>query len=142
MNDHSTYEEPRHPIRIVSSRTGIPQDLLRAWEKRYQAVVPARSPNGRRLYSDADINKLRLLKRAVSAGRRIGDVASLTIEELNSLIEEDRVQSGPEQPAAETAPVMKNGYVNRALTALEKVAPLRDDNPLYAITRFLQQRQY
>lgn len=33
-------------------------------------------------------------------------------------------------------------YIQRALDALEKVAPLDDHNPLYAITRFLQQRQY
>ena len=33
-------------------------------------------------------------------------------------------------------------YIRRALDALQQVAPLDDHNPLFAITRFLQQRQY
>lgn len=91
--------EPRHPIGVVSARTGIPQDLLRAWEKRYDAVVPGRGATGRRLYTDADIDKLRLLKRAVATGRRISDVAALSLEELKALTQEDRVETVPLAPA-------------------------------------------
>ncbi|RMF60503.1 MAG: polyprenyl synthetase family protein [Calditrichaeota bacterium] len=35
-----------------------------------------------------------------------------------------------------------NRYIDEGLAALEKVAPLNEDNPLYLLTRFLQQRQY
>ena len=64
-------------------------DLLRAWEKRYQAVSPRRSATGRRIYSDADVERLRLIKDAISAGRRIGDVAALTTAEIERLVGED-----------------------------------------------------
>lgn len=89
MEETKAHTTPRHPIGVVSSRTGLPQDLIRAWERRYRAVVPSRGETGRRLYSDADIDRLRLLKRAVAGGRRISDVAGIGVDELRSLVEED-----------------------------------------------------
>ena len=81
--------EPRHPIAVVSGRTGLPQDVLRAWERRYGVVTPHRGETGRRLYTDADLEKLRLLRSAVESGRRISDVASLSLEALRELARED-----------------------------------------------------
>ena len=51
-------------MRVVTRRTGLSADLLRAWEKRYEVVKPARSTSGRRLYSDTDLYRLQLLYRA------------------------------------------------------------------------------
>ncbi len=85
--------EAKHPIGVVSARTGLPQDLIRAWERRYQAVAPGRGATGRRLYSDDDIEKLRLLRRAVMAGRRISDVAALTVDLLRALVAQDQIES-------------------------------------------------
>ena len=76
----------RHPIQVVSRRTGISQDVIRVWERRYHAVTPERSPTNRRLYSDEDVRRLRLLKRATTGGRRIGDVAGLPTNELEQLV--------------------------------------------------------
>ncbi len=88
-------QRPRHPIGVVALRTGIPQILLRAWERRYQAVVPCRSKTGRRLYTDQDIERLRLMQRAVAAGRRISDVAHLPLDDLQDLAAEDTAQVPP-----------------------------------------------
>jgi DNA-binding transcriptional MerR regulator len=52
-------------------------------------VSPERASNSRRLYSDDDVDKLALLRRATSAGRRIGDVASLSVKELQALVDTD-----------------------------------------------------
>ena len=60
------------------------------WERRYRAVSPTRSAGGERLYSDADVARLRLLDAAVTAGRRISRVAGLSTSELEALIAEDR----------------------------------------------------
>lgn len=79
----------RHPIRVVARRTGLTRDVLRAWEHRYRAVSPRRTPGGQRLYSDADIERLRLLRHAIEAGRRIGQLADLTTDELARLVQED-----------------------------------------------------
>jgi DNA-binding transcriptional MerR regulator/methylmalonyl-CoA mutase cobalamin-binding subunit len=81
--------ESRHPIGVVAARTGIRPDLIRAWERRYEAVVPRRAPKGRRLYTDHDIERLRLLKQLVASGRRISDVASMGFEDLKALALED-----------------------------------------------------
>lgn len=82
--------EPKHPIRVVSERTGLSPDVLRAWEKRYRAVEPPRRDGGsQRLYSDADVERLRLLRRVTQAGRSIGQVAELSTDELAALARED-----------------------------------------------------
>ncbi len=80
---------PRHPIAVASERTGLSQDILRVWERRYQAVAPGRGPGGHRTYSDADIARLRLLNAVTSAGRSIGQVARLSTSELARLAKED-----------------------------------------------------
>jgi DNA-binding transcriptional MerR regulator/methylmalonyl-CoA mutase cobalamin-binding subunit len=80
---------PKHPIRVVSKRTGLTPEVLRAWEKRYSVVVPSRTEGGQRLYSDADVERLSLLHRAVEEGRSISQVAGLPTEALDELVRED-----------------------------------------------------
>ena len=79
----------RHPIGVVVERTGLSQDVLRVWERRYRAVEPSRGEGGHRLYSDDDIARLRLLHAATAAGRSIGQVAPLSTEELSRMAQED-----------------------------------------------------
>ena len=75
-----------HPIQVVTRRTGLSADVIRVWEKRYGVVAPARSPAGRRLYSDADVERLRLLARATLSGRSIGQLATLSSDTLRALV--------------------------------------------------------
>jgi len=77
----------RYPIRAVSKLTGISIDTLRAWERRHAAVTPIRDDRGR-LYTDADIDRLRLLHRALAHGHSIGRLAPLTNEELHHMANE------------------------------------------------------
>lgn len=87
-----------YPIQVVARRTGLTVDTLRAWERRYHAVAPRRSANGRRVYSDGDIERLLLLRAATDGGRRIGRVASLELSALRRLVEEDREQTAAAPP--------------------------------------------
>src|SRR5512135_303854 len=89
MDHDSIYQAPRHPIRVVAERTGLSPDVLRAWERRYGVVAPARSAAGQRLYSDADIDRFALLAKATRSGRPHGPTASLPLEELRRLVAED-----------------------------------------------------
>lgn len=73
-----------YPIRAVSKLTGISADALRAWERRYNAVTPQRDGRGR-LYTEADLERLRLLNAAVRRGHAIGRLAVLSDEELREL---------------------------------------------------------
>jgi DNA-binding transcriptional MerR regulator len=106
----STIEQDaaRHPIGVVAERTGLSQDLLRVWERRYRAVEPSRTLDGQRVYSDADVERLRLLRRATKAGRSIRQVAPLTTDELASLVRDDeaarqQLTRGAEGGVIETA---------------------------------------
>jgi DNA-binding transcriptional MerR regulator/methylmalonyl-CoA mutase cobalamin-binding subunit len=80
---------PRHPIGLVARRTGLKPDLIRAWERRYNAVEPGRSSTRRRFYSDADVERLQLLRQVVRTGRGIGQVARLSDDELRALLAEE-----------------------------------------------------
>ena len=99
-----------HPIQIVTRRTGVSADVLRVWEKRYAVVTPVRSTSGRRLYSDADIERLRLLVQATRTGRPIGQVAALPTTALVALLEQEAPtlhrprHRGQAAAAAPTAP--------------------------------------
>lgn len=94
-------ESPRHSIGIVARSTGLKPDLIRAWERRYGAVEPARTDTRRRLYSDAEVQRLQLLCRAVEGGRGIGTVAHLLDAELRELIASDLAVAGAVGGSAE-----------------------------------------
>ncbi|MCG3154794.1 MAG: HTH-type transcriptional repressor CarH [bacterium] len=78
--------ENRYPINIVARRTGLSPHVIRIWERRYGAVVPQRSHTNRRMYSEADIERFTLLRKAVDLGHGIGHVAKLPTERLRQLI--------------------------------------------------------
>lgn len=52
----------------LARRVGLTEHVLRAWERRYQVVQPTRTPNGYRLYSGADEQRLRQMLRLVGQG--------------------------------------------------------------------------
>lgn len=74
-----------YPIRVVSNRTSLSTHVLRVWERRYNAISPSRSGTNRRMYSEADIARLLLLRRALAAGHSIGQVARLPETTLRKL---------------------------------------------------------
>jgi methanogenic corrinoid protein MtbC1 len=102
---------------VVTRRTGLTQDLLRAWEKRYQAVQPFRTETARRLYTDEDVDRLRMLKILVDDGRRISDVARLSAGELRMLVEDDAAQAAAATP---TRAVRHCGGANPGQACLAK----------------------
>jgi DNA-binding transcriptional MerR regulator len=74
-------------IGAVSRLTGIPLDTLRAWERRYSLVNPERTPDNKRLYTPADLARLRLIKKLVDQGHAISTVAPLSEEALSELMQ-------------------------------------------------------
>lgn len=76
-------------MRVVTRRTGLSPDVLRAWENRYHAVNPHRSDGGQRVYSDEDVDRLVLLRRVTALGRSIGQVAKLRTDQLRTLLMDD-----------------------------------------------------
>lgn len=113
--------DARHPIAVVAARTGLAPDVLRIWERRYGVVVPERSETGRRLYSDADVQRLNLLRLAVESGRRISDVARMSTEELRRLAGEDaRAAAHVRGREAQSPANVPAFFVRSALEAIER----------------------
>lgn len=115
---------PRHPIGVVARRTGLKPDLIRAWERRYGAVAPGRTETRRRFYSDADIERLLLLRRVVHTGRGISQVAGLSNPELEALIEAEPAPAAyaPPSPAApEEVDEVAEAFLNRCLAAAQRL---------------------
>lgn len=94
-----------YPIQVVVRETGLSVHVLRVWEKRYRAVVPQRTATRRRVYSEADVRRLKLLRQATLLGHPIGSVANLPDEDLDTLVKAASGQaasSSSESPGAET----------------------------------------
>jgi DNA-binding transcriptional MerR regulator/methylmalonyl-CoA mutase cobalamin-binding subunit len=92
---------------VAALRSGLTPEVLRAWERRYRAVAPARSAAGQRLYSDADVEHLRLMGEATATGRRIGEIASLPVRQLQRLVAEDRAAPRPTADGAEASALLE-----------------------------------
>jgi MerR family transcriptional regulator, light-induced transcriptional regulator len=86
---------PGYPIRAVAKITGLSLDTLRAWERRYKAVVPERSHRGRQ-YGSEQIERLLLLSRLVGKGHAIGGIAALEDADLQKLLD-DQPRSSTQQ---------------------------------------------
>lgn len=83
---HITGMRGIHPIGVVVRKTGLSDHVIRAWERRYEAVIPTRSDGNQRLYSDEDIARLQLLSKAVEQGARIGLIAKMSRAALKEML--------------------------------------------------------
>jgi MerR family transcriptional regulator, light-induced transcriptional regulator len=130
-----------YPIRAVSLQTGISIETLRAWERRYQVVTPQRGERGR-LFTEADIRRLRMLRMAVEQGHSIGQLARLSDDALQALTTQPALPALPDSPpsaglGSETAHPdlhllmagierLDYGEVERQLSLLAAVLPPRE----------------
>lgn len=73
--------EPHLRIGALSRRVGVSPELLRAWEQRYGLLRPVRSEGGFRLYSTADEERVRSMRRHLDAGVSAAQAASLALGE-------------------------------------------------------------
>ena len=55
-------DRPRYMISVAAELAGLHPQTLRMYEAK-RLVRPARTPGGTRLYSDADVDRLRLIQR-------------------------------------------------------------------------------
>ncbi len=79
--------------KAVSRLTGLPHDTLRAWERRYGAVVPQRTSTGRRYYSPHEVNRLKLLAQLVERGHAIGSIAKSADTQLVALLANEKAEA-------------------------------------------------
>ena len=106
-------EHGRYRVGMVSKLTGLSTHTLRMWEKRYAAVVPERTEAGGRLYSDAHVERLRLLHTLVQSGHSIGGIANLSDTDLRHMA------AAFPRPSESSAPAALPDVRKRVLDAIE-----------------------
>ncbi|MDP9034419.1 MAG: MerR family transcriptional regulator [Myxococcota bacterium] len=125
----------KYSIRVTSRLTSIELDTLRMWERRYGFPRPVRTSGGSRAYSEADVEALRLIKRALDEGYRPGEIVGKPLDELTQLV---RVAAEAPSPAATASPTMATivSVLMREEAALLQ-AELRQAAVLFGPKRFL-----
>ena len=66
-------------IRIgeLAKRAGVSPELLRAWERRYGLLAPARSDGGFRLYAVEDVARIRRMRELIDGGVSAAEAAAI-----------------------------------------------------------------
>lgn len=112
--------EIRYPMKLVVQKTGLSSHVLRVWERRYGAVRPDRTESNRRLYSGEELKRLELLARLTRAGHGIRQVATLSEEELESMVAAIPAGEDPAgQPASGSAEEKLLGEAWSAVVGLD-----------------------
>jgi len=89
MTTAMTEQRPLYGIGTVARLAGIKPDTLRIWERRYGLGASQKGDNGRRLYSQTDLEHLQIVARLVTKGFRIGEIASMERKTLAALLEQE-----------------------------------------------------
>lgn len=104
---------PMYRIHRFSKLTGLSTHLIRAWERRYGLVTPARGANRYRLYTDEDVHLFRYLKSKVDQGLSIGDLAEIGREKLLEEARHESIKMAVEPPPSE-------GLISELVQAIQK----------------------
>lgn len=114
-------------IGAVERDTGLSKDTLRVWERRYGFPQPKRDAFGERVYSAADVDKLRVIKRLLDRGHRPGKIIVLPLDELHRLAQEGGPKTRSKAAAGATGDVQRpdlDPYVD--LVKAHQVGELRN----------------
>ena len=111
-------------IGAVARLTGLTDHTIRVWERRYAAVVAARAPNGRRQYTEADVQKLGLLKVLTDHGVSISRIAADSIDELRRRVDSLRDLAAPAALATVNVAVLGDFLPRQLLEHKGGTAPL------------------
>lgn len=112
--------QPTRTIKVVARETGLSVHAIRVWEKRYGAVQPVRAGNNRRLYTEEDVKRLRLLHEATLAGHSIGQIARAPLAQLQQLVEGAAVRRAPgKRTRAHETAALAGDLIEAAITATE-----------------------
>lgn len=91
LDENVSVDAGVYRIGAVANLSGVPVATLRVWERRYGLVAPPKTEGGQRLYSRHDVLKLTLLKTLTQQGHGISSLASQSLEQLQSLLNDHRL---------------------------------------------------
>lgn len=106
-------------IKVVSERTGVSVQTLRAWERRYGVPHPGRAPGSRyRLYDDGDVADVQWMKRQVEAGISPAQ-ASLLLRQQR--LPKAAASFASEQPLAATQSAFQTAVLKSDETGIRQI---------------------
>jgi DNA-binding transcriptional MerR regulator len=118
-------------IGAVARRTSMTVAALRAWETRYGLLRPVRSSGNQRLYTDADVNRVRAVQSLIAEGWSVAGAARHVLRAAGDVEEDHEApraapraevrarRSVTAPPAASTLPVL---HLLDALAAVDVYA--------------------
>ena len=106
-----------YSIGAVARMLGVSPQALRAWEDRYQQVVPARSDGGQRIYSRDQVDQLRFIRDQIEAGLQPADAHRLLAERREEDSRPGAVRSG-----SATSPTSSDGIITVLLAERNRYA--------------------
>jgi MerR family transcriptional regulator, light-induced transcriptional regulator len=114
--------KPGEVLRIgeLSKRVGVSPDLLRAWERRYGLLRPARSQGGLRLYAPSDVERVGLMQQHLADGMAAAEAAALAVRDA---LDEEAAQTAlrPEAIRDELAAALDAFDEPRAQAILDRL---------------------
>jgi len=131
----SGQDEGSPALRIgeLSRRVGVSEYVLRAWERRYGLLKPARSEGGYRLYSEADAQRIRHMQTYLAGGLAAAQAARAAIDEDQTVASAIDTRASDADPADLPGPagalrqaLDTQASLDRLLTAFTVEAVLRD----------------
>jgi MerR family transcriptional regulator, light-induced transcriptional regulator len=120
-----------YTIKRASEMVGVPVATLRAWQRRYRVVDPRRSDTGYRLYSAADIAKLRSVQALVASGWSPKEAAAVASGESD-------LETEPKEPEPNTRPRSRSAS-RASAQAVDLVTAAAALDPS-AVSRLLNER--
>jgi DNA-binding transcriptional MerR regulator/methylmalonyl-CoA mutase cobalamin-binding subunit len=119
-----------HPIKVVARLTGLSPFVIRIWEQRYAAVKPERTGTNRRLYSDEQVERLKLLREVTQAGHNIGLIAQWPTETLQKQAAESFSTVSRAKGAAPDATAAGEGIMEECVAAMKALDAKAFDDAL------------
>jgi methanogenic corrinoid protein MtbC1 len=117
-NDYTEIDSlPTYNLKAVVLETGLKQDTLRAWERRYGVPNPQRTAGGHRLYSQRDVEVLKWLVARQQDGLSI----SRAVDLWQRLIKEGRDPLQDPEFISTPATVSHNTMLTMSGNTIEKL---------------------
>lgn len=117
-------EQQTYAIGAVARLTGLSEHTIRIWERRYGAVVAHRAPNGRRVYTPQDVEKLSFLKILTERGVAIGGIAAESLDQLRQRARSLGELAAPAAPSQINTAILGELLPWNVKSSGEEIAPL------------------
>ena len=118
-----------YTIKQAAARSGVGAPLIRAWERRYGVVTPARTRSGYRLYDDAGIEVLRTMRSLVDAGWTASEAAR-AIQAGEVAVDHTAVAPAELRETGPSAAQRRAQLIERFVDAAESSSPVETEAAL------------